>query len=370
MLVLGLSLALAARIEHHAVEAPDEAEIMEDPFPHEPMEAEAPANMTIEVLYVRHGHGCHNALSYQGEKVGFFNLGKPKQASYLDPPLTNCGVQQSSANGEQLREALREKGWEAEYYFTSTLARTVETAAFMFPDERLYPIPFIAEKGVGMIKGGVNSPRDLQLQKELFANRSWDVNWTFLPTEHITLKDPRLKEGPLSQRSWRHWGADAARRASSHQAFQAYFGERVLPELLAERGPSTSLRLAIFGHGKWMKSTMHKYFGCRELPKFKNNRAVFVKYAYEVAERRLTPITGENACAQPFEGPTAMYWNQDYLCPKDYRRCFDHGGSAYMADWDGDFDSELIEDEDDDNLQGCCGDNDFEARPAGWYATR
>merc|ERR1719265_2211399 len=89
------------------------------------LESEADAALqkgTIEVqlLLIRHGHACHNAMNHQG-KVKL-------HCKYPDPPLTDCGVFQTGCNGEMLQDQLKKKqGWKPDLVGSSAMMRAIET---------------------------------------------------------------------------------------------------------------------------------------------------------------------------------------------------------------------------------------------------
>lgn len=78
----------------------------------------------------------------------FATLGIVTQHTYKDPSLTNCAIQHAHVLGKMIREALAKQGknWTSPLMvFSSVLVRAMETALYNFPEEKVYPIPFIAE---------------------------------------------------------------------------------------------------------------------------------------------------------------------------------------------------------------------------------
>jgi len=282
----------------------------------------------VQVLWVRHGHACHNAMAHQGGRVfdnkkneGGIRLGILAMPFYRDPYLTNCGKLTSERNGRQLREALDGLNWSPERIFTSPALRTMDTATIMFPNETVYPIPFIGEKGFGLIAGNCNTPRKIEEQKQVLQNKS--VDFSYLPTSRVELKDKRVR--------FHRYTAKRSKIASSNTAFRAHFGEQVLPKLLEQRGDNSEpLRFVMVGHAVALRVMTRDYFHCRS-SKLGNNEALFVDYDYNPKTQRMFEVLDDNSCIPPFEGEVSSGWHETYLCKKDYDNCFDHGGRKSMG---------------------------------------
>lgn len=319
----------------------------------------------VEILFVRQGHSCGNALHAQGEKKGMTGVVSGKVADaktlnhavkFLDAPLTNCGKHQSQLTGKQLRDALKKQNWKWDAVLSSTLLRAMETGTYMFPGETVYPVPFLAEHGFGPSKGPLNRPRNLKEQKFIFKNDP--VEFQFVPNATLNFQDPRLHT--IEAKATIHKGGGfqahkyspkAARMSSTYRAFRAFAGENLLPKLLSRRQGSGPLRLVVLGHGNFFKKTLAKYFDCQT--PFINNDAMLVKLNYNIEKTKLTETYG---CEKPLKDGPWVNWDRPFLCPKDYQMCYAHGSSKFMGGNDEGKGSEYVNTRPDDNSDGCCID--------------
>jgi len=258
----------------------------------------------VKVIFIRHGHACHNALGKQGK--GKFGISAwSHQSAYKDPPLTNCGVRLSTANGARLRDA---SGETPTFVSTSGLIRAIESGLAMFPDAaRVSPLPFISEEGIW----SCNTPSHVSEQQEHFKNTdptgAARLDWRYI--EALKKKD---------------------RGAADYKKFKVFLADRVLPDLVAEF-PGSNLTLAIVSHSHFLTTTFEKAFGRtgKEL-RFENNAAKSVTYTYTFGswpeERTIQSVTlqeDENSYAVVGDAP--VLWppsrKDKYLCQKDYNRC-------------------------------------------------
>jgi len=266
----------------------------------------------VEVLFVRHGHACHNALSYHTEQVGPIKTGKFKHLSYADAPLTDCGLVNSQANGHELRAALG--NWTPQFVGTSSMIRAMETAMAMFPGYTVVPLPFIREDAMG----ACNSPKDLELQKAQLPADA--IDWQHMETD-IQLRDDRVK----AFNHKKEYSAKEAREKVKYREFRAFLGEKIVPGLLpSELGPNRVVRLAIVTHSLLLKAKLKKYFQCDV--KFANNEARLVTYLYHVNSQLLVELTSDSPsknCKDPLGRPPTRKWGKErkYACSQDYRRC-------------------------------------------------
>jgi broad specificity phosphatase PhoE len=295
----------------------------------------------LEVLWVRHGHGCHNAIRHQG--AGFF-----AQINYPDPFLTNCGKIMTERNGEKAKEILDALDWSPEHVFSSALLRAIETATIMFPGSTVQPLPFIGEKGFGLLVGNLNTARTPEEQQAILPDASLD--YRFLPDEKIELKDKRAY--------YHKYSADRSRKASSHKAWRAFFAEQVMPELLQGHDSNLPLRVAIVSHKHFIKDMIQDFFFC-SAHKPQNNEAVLLKYDYNPQTKKLFEVLGEDespddACGYPLENQMTSQWHEEYLCLKDYDNCYEHGGREVMKVNEATGESGIINDA--EAGQMCCSD--------------
>jgi len=269
-------------------------------------------NIKVEVLFVRHGHACHNALSYHTDNIGPIKTGKVKHAFYSDPPLTDCGLLNSEVNGHELHAALGD--WNPQFVGSSSMVRAMETAIAMFPGHKVVPLPFIPEDALG----AANSPKPLEEQKVLLPNDA--INWHHMETD-IELQDDRVE----AFNHKKHYSANEAREKVKYREFRAFLGEKIVPGLLpSELGPDRVVRLAIVTHSLLLKAKLKKYFQCDVT--FANNEARLVTYLYNVNSQQLVELTSDSPsknCKDPLGRPPTRKWGKErkYACSQDYRRC-------------------------------------------------
>jgi len=293
-------------------------------------------NIKVEVLFVRHGHACHNALSYHTDNIGPIKTGKVKHAFYSDPPLTDCGLLNSEVNGHELRAALGD--WNPQFVGSSSMVRAMETAIAMFPGHKVVPLPFIPEDALG----AANSPKPLEEQKVLLPNDA--INWHHMETD-IELQDDRVE----AFNHKKHYSANEAREKVKYREFRAFLGEKIVPGLLpAVIDQHHVLRLAIVAHSHFLKAKLKKYFKC-EVPghsmpchampsahwqvKFNNNEARLVTYSYNVDSHRLTELNSDIPsvnCRDPVGRKPYRSWGKEkkYACAQDYARCMSFNAKA------------------------------------------
>lgn len=295
------------------------------------MEKETTDEVQVEVLFVRHGHACHNALKHQGSTMGGLN-----HCRYLDPPLTDCGLKHSQENGVELATALTGLNWTPHMVSSSALLRTMETAHAMFPSQTIYPLPFINEKGHGRLLTPCNSPDSIANQTVRLTASAVNVDFKWLQSGSgdlsgsIDLNDTRLDSNR------RNWDRDDARTAVKYKEFQAYLGQYVVPELLSqnkavvESSGRKSVRIAIVSHSNFLKYIFEKYMGCPNY--FQNNGARFVAYSYnkDAADGILKIKTDGITCQSPIEreeGVPQCAWSkiQSLRLPKRLRALFRAG---------------------------------------------
>mmetsp|Transcript_82420 Transcript_82420/g.163521 ORF Transcript_82420/g.163521 Transcript_82420/m.163521 type:complete len:340 (-) Transcript_82420:30-1049(-) len=269
-------------------------------------------NIRVEVLFVRHGHACHNALHYHSKKKAGVKIGKLKHFFYADPPLTNCGLLNSFENGRELRAALG--NWTPQFVGTSSMVRAIETAIAMFPGHEVVPLPFIREDALG----ACNTPTSLEKQKELLSIAR--INWQHMETD-VQLEDDRVDVFNHKKK----YSATDARESIKYREFRAFLGEKIVPSLLpAELVPGQVLKLAIVSHSGFLKARLKKYFKCDVY--FTNNEARLVTYSYDSKSHLLSEHNSDIPsfnCKDPLGGTPGRKWGKEkkYACAQDYSRC-------------------------------------------------
>merc|ERR1712232_1531386 len=272
--------------------------------------------MGVEVVFIRHGLACHNALNYQ--TAGFATSGgRFNHCRYPDPPLTDCGVAQSTANGVALLDALETKlSWKPQSVYSSSMIRAMETAMAMFPGHTVAPLPFINERGTTFAGfGQCNTPIALSDQENYMKGKPIDwqhVNHTFSLTEAGIAKRASDPEVGTFSETQTTWTSEDARKRPWYKGFRAFLGEQVVPGLIATAGKGKKedkdekgkekdterdedkqndvVRIAIVSHSKFLKTKVaKKYFQCDANNRyFVNNDAMLVHYDFDPETRVLT----------------------------------------------------------------------------------
>jgi hypothetical protein len=109
--------------------------------------------MNINYVFVRHGHGCHNAVKslYNRGKITKKALQDYNTAKYFDPELTTIGVDVSIHNGAVISKVLKGQDIQTiNVIGCSPLIRSMETAYYMTrkwqnPPKKIYVFPHLRE---------------------------------------------------------------------------------------------------------------------------------------------------------------------------------------------------------------------------------
>jgi len=253
----------------------------------------------VEIVYVRHGHACHNALKYQATP-NYFNLDRlVKRVTFPDPPLTDCGQKLSIANGEILRKKLSAMWGDGTYSVgTSYSLRAIESGLAMFPGKNIHPLPYILEKGPG------EGPATIEAQQTYLSGKSDSrrVVWT------------GVTEG-------QHRGV------SDYKEFLS----GLKPSIRKQRAKSTDkqLRLVIVSHSGFIRKSLSKFVGgaCSKLH-LDNNEGVKVSHDADLMAKGCEPLNGELKTWYTKKSNAA---SKEYLCPKDYATCMKKAPDRFGA---------------------------------------
>jgi bisphosphoglycerate-dependent phosphoglycerate mutase len=308
----------------------------------------------VDVLFVRHGLACHNALNYQG--VSYWK-GKFVHCEYPDPPLTDCGIRESEDNGKALAETLQNLSWQPQKIFSSSMIRAMETASAMFPNytPSVAPLPFISElsgveRAIG--KGRCNDPISLADQQNHFSSAGMDIDWQYVNTS-FTLTEAGIARRPsdppehMIKNHKTDWSSDEARQKVKYKEFRAFLGEHVVPGLISSALGNT-VKIVIVSHSAFLREKLaEKYFKCAN-SYFVNNDAMLLSYDYNQLTKLLTESASSiGTCLRPRpSGPRRVWYDKkaskddkerrhDYLCPADYGTCWTDRGKKLMGDADG-----------------------------------
>lgn len=113
--------------------------------------------MIFNLIFVRHGFSCANALKAKS-RIHIF---------YSDPELTKVGIERSKLCGVALIKRLG-KAWDTEPYVvaSSQMIRAQETAYYMISNRTAKPInifPYISEKGFTMDNYAMSKEDQIQI---------------------------------------------------------------------------------------------------------------------------------------------------------------------------------------------------------------
>jgi len=261
----------------------------------------------IQLAFVRHGHGCHNALKSQSK---FQFPGWRKHKEYVDPPLTDCGRKYSSLNGAALRVKLNGIwGGEADFVGASSMLHAIETGLDMFPDATIFPLPFVSEVGASEVSG-------------IADQRQW-INTSRVRWDYVDGDSERLKGTTFSKR------VDQARVSPSYPDFEAFLEQCLVPDLRRQRraapgnlagAEAEPFRLVVVTHAVFINGLLREAFGCPGLHT-EPNEAFLVEYnvGWPGTGAALSEILP--ASCLPLLGGELKTWQEAYLCPRDYRTC-------------------------------------------------
>ena len=108
--------------------------------------------MKITLYMIRHGLSCCNVLHHKELRLAMFNL------LHKDPYLSNKGVHQSL----KCQAFLKSKNVNVDVVLCSSLIRAIETAVYMFPENRVEIAPYICEERCSL----ENTPYETKRQKD------------------------------------------------------------------------------------------------------------------------------------------------------------------------------------------------------------
>merc|ERR1719174_3502454 len=88
----------------------------------------------VKFLFVRHAFSCANMVQE------FFSGGNIMHNRLRDPMLTECGAMRSLKAGQNLSQSLSQsKQAPPDIVLSSSMLRAIETAAYMFPTQKITP---------------------------------------------------------------------------------------------------------------------------------------------------------------------------------------------------------------------------------------
>lgn len=330
---------------------------------------------TIKAYFVSSAWSCAEALrqqfwefvdvaTYNLEATNLLDVSRPEllhareYVKFKDSPLTEVGIMRAWEMGGKILETIREELPEGQdvYFFSSVVAKGVETARNNFPGETVHPLPYIADetdseelRTVGADVDEDNVPGPFQEQMEKFvrtishphseaaaARRRPDEMYKFPPTDEATALPDVLQLAAnnikfLATAPKEHRDR-ASEKRSSYKDFLNSFPQ-YLTEVLGERKPSNGdvIKVVIVTHPLFMEKNLE---GCakdehgqaanrskeRDAFKPKNNEVWVQDFTAPVDlslwDARLTP----NRCKRMLH-PIVYPDPPHRLCETDVQRC-------------------------------------------------
>jgi len=211
--------------------------------------------VTVRLLVTRHAFSCANAVNEFGSDL----YQKKKHIFMEDPLLTDCGAHRSKLAAEGLRES-------PDLVITSSLLRAMETAAFMYPNATIVPVPYISENGFG----ADNTPKLLEAQLDTLRTAVVSKR-SALSIDRLDLQWMR-NHPPFS---------DTARSTPNWSYFKKFMAENLLPTLPAELR-KRELTIAMVTHSNFMRAIPELMSECRSYfkDKPKNNQVLELRYSF------------------------------------------------------------------------------------------
>jgi len=269
-----------------------------------------PATRRIKFLFIRHALSCANMV--QEFTAGLGGLAGTWSKNFLrDPMLSECGAHRSQQAGESL-----EKLVQPDIVLTSSMLRSMETAAYMFPGRTITPVPYISEIQKSAFEQD-NIPLEVDKQKAQLKSA--------VATGGRVNMDPLAKLSSLLDMTWMEDErfAREARTSSSWEYFKHFMAGVFLPSLnltAAQKGPLT---IALVSHSHFLrevpiiKELCSGYYGSKP----ENNQVLELLFDYDApiesemmslseASReidaegrgRLNPVAGQK-CKNPLNVP-------------------------------------------------------------------
>jgi len=288
----------------------------------------ASTQVTIRVFWIRHGVSCANIIRQ------FSLTGIVSQHSYADPGLINCAVELAQKLGPKIRGAVEAEatkvGWAGPVtVFSSPLVRAMETALYNFPDEKVYPIPYISEHGGEKDNTPVpwyipNKEDDEQDQKESKLPREPNdaatiARLTFVPG--VNDPDDPDRDGEYKD---------------DYDMFKIQF-PKILAALLPEDQivPGATIPVVVYTHSTYMKNNVK----CDGSRKPRNNEVWVQDYDVNLVtpedpsvpvKQRVAPAMVESGGCQPAPFEESVFpiykgqkgsFGRKYPCEIDMERC-------------------------------------------------
>lgn len=278
----------------------------------------------VSITWIRHALSCANIANraVNGTSCcgfpGRFIIGSCVNClAFLDPPLSNCGVDRSKylAQTRYCEEGL------FDFVGASVLTRAVETAAFTFPGYKIHVLPFLSELGHGssIIHAACDTPAEISVQRRYMEEQGYNVSWEYYPdrggctagggradSEGEAEHSPPGRVREVLATMGEHAPPDPSR--GNVPAAMDFLSDVILPQLAATKKPT--LRLALATHGQLMTQIP----GCKRFRVANNNEARTIFYTYSATAG--LQLAESIPCVVE-EG----YRKVNHVCAPEYERC-------------------------------------------------
>jgi len=125
--------------------------------------------MIVDIVYVRHGLSCSNAIQEYGGLID-----KARLLFYGDPPLTQFSVN----NIKSIRNK-KIKSSTVDILLSSVLLRAIQTGLNLFPTKKLHVVPYIKEAVIGP----TNNVKSIEYQKKMLKRMKKNVDYDYVTKE-------------------------------------------------------------------------------------------------------------------------------------------------------------------------------------------
>lgn len=179
----------------------------------------------VRLLVTRNAISCSKAIDSFG-----LDLSKGLSFNQKDPRLTECGVHQAKAAAREM------KGAGVDLALSGPLLRNIETAALLFPNSKVVPVPYISNPA-----GKENTPLPIAEQKKRLMESK-------VQKEGVPLLPDRLDLSWIEQEPFATEG-----QTKDWRLFSKFLAENLLPTYL-QRLPVREVKLGLVGRWGFLKS--------------------------------------------------------------------------------------------------------------------
>jgi hypothetical protein len=219
--------------------------------------------MLVKIKFIRHSCSYGNVISHLG---GIYSI---LHKFYNDPPLSQFGKNTCQEISRKI--SLHD----VDFVFSSLLLRAIETGLYMFPDKKIYPIPFVMESSIGFD----NCVSSVQNHRNILTDKHNRVVYDFVSNNNNNNNNNN------------NFTFTVESNLSNFENFLKWFIE-ILPNLIQQKytkendNPDKHISIAIITHSYFM------YNNLNILKKYPKNNAI-VEQIYDMSNDKLTFISSD-----------------------------------------------------------------------------